>query len=723
MAQEFVSELEKIMPAIELNFPSSPAFGPYRKIMPPESVQHPAKFNVYLVEFLIKNFTREGEIVLDCMAGCYDEETEVLTRAGWKRFSEITFSDEIATLNPATWCLEYQKPLGIIKAHYKGKMYKVRTKEIDLLVTPNHNMFVAFRSSLKPKQEWKFSLVPARDIFGKYVIYARDFVWNGIRNEEYITLPSLTSNNQFKYPEVKIPIDTFLRFLGYYLAEGFTFISNHIYRVTIATNFKDKYHEKIVRAVEELAKYLGRKIRLDKNGRITFSDKRLALYLSKLGNVYTKHIPRNILELPPDKLRVLLEALVEGDGCKKGEGRMEFYTVNSKLADDVQELALKCGYVAVKINLKPKKGVFIDGRELNGKPSFAVSITTRCKRPRVYIKRNLWDANKRCINTSCVEEWVNYDGMIYCTEVPNHIMLVRRNGKVVWCGNTGILGVIAALHGRNAIQVELERRFYDWMEKARENVEKLPTLSRKGWIVNICGDARKLSELLSQTQPSTIITSPPYLTDNVKRNSEEFWRRVHELGKRWGSKPPAGTEEKQMKSESNIGNLPLGKIDVVLTSPPFTNTATENPNVVELQKKGWVKGGDMAKFLPSNLSKENIGNLPFGNIETVIKGLMTRDGKPTYLSEMFKVYLECFKVLKPNGLMIVVVKPFIRGKKPIDLPYHTYILLSHCGFVLEKLYKLRLRQQSFWRILYHRKHPEVPIIAHEWILVCRKPST
>jgi hypothetical protein len=73
---------------------------------------------------------------------------------------------------------------------------------------------------------------------------------------------------------------------------------------------------------------------------------------------------------------------------------------------------------------------------------------------------------------------------------------------------TGSLGVIASLHGRNAIQVELEPKFYEWMEKARENVEKYPTLTPKGKIVNILGDARKLSELLSSVD--AIITSPPY---------------------------------------------------------------------------------------------------------------------------------------------------------------------------------------------------------------------
>ena len=95
--------------------------------------------------------------------------------------------------------------------------------------------------------------------------------------------------------------------------------------------------------------------------------------------------------------------------------------------------------------------------------------------------------------------------------------------------------------------------------------------------------------------------------------------------------------------------------------------------------------------------------------------------KPTYLSEMLKVYSECFKVLKPNGLMIVVVKPFIRNKEPVDLPYHTWLLMRKVGFKLEKIYKLRLKQQSFWRLLYYRRHPNVPRLNHEYILICRKP--
>ena len=486
---------------------------------------------------------------------------------------------------------------------------------------------------------------------------------------------------------------------------------------------------------------------------------------------------------------------------------------------------------------------------------------------------------------------------------------------------TGILGVIAALHGRHAIQVEIEEKFFRWMEKARENVEKLSTLMPKGKIINICGDARRLSELLSQvdtiitsppysetlsvgagggskknalgvgitsdgkpqaqgapipysmnpdnignlplgnidtiiTSPpfgdtnlsggdpekrrerllkagydpkdflggkarnavlkhynevDTIITSPPYLdVDNVKRNSEDFWLKAKELGKRWGSKPPAGTEEKQL-SKNNIGNLPLGNIDVIITSPPYSDCkkgGEASPEEIEkyarrweenYEKHGWNSWGKNS-HTPGRLrgimtlmngyseNKENIGNLPLGNIdccimsppyesslegssrhtrggiasrdpalaqsgtyatvtssgipicyspnpenignlkssdeeyEALVKGLMTKDGKPTYLSEMFKVYREIWKVLKPGGLAIIVVKPFQRQHKIIDLPYHTFLLMRRCGFVLERLYKLRLKHLSFWRILAYKKNPNIPQIRHEYVLVMEKRS-
>jgi len=421
------------------------------------------------------------------------------------------------------------------------------------------------------------------------------------------------------------------------------------------------------------------------------------------------------------------------------------------------------------------------------------------------------------------------------------ILNFTKEGDVVLdpMAGSGSTGVVAALHGRNAIQIDIEPKFCEWMEKAKENVEKASTLTPKGWIRNILGDARHLSKLLEQvdtciTSPpygeaylggrdpekrrerlvkagydpkeflggkarnailkhyneiDTIITSPPYLNvDNVKEDSNEFWRKAKEMGKRWGSKPPSGTEEKQTVAPNNIGRLTLGNVDAIITSPPYAESLSfragggskKNALGVGLVSDG--RGQGQGAPSPYSIADYNIGNLPIGSIDVVItsppyeEGLshrrhhtpntgrteklwsekhlgsypdsrdnigtlkssddeyrtlsegriqelikkLMKNGKPSYLSEMLKVYHEMYKVLKPNGRAIIIIKPFIRNKKVLDLPYYTYLLMSYCGFVLEKLFKLRLRSKSFWRVLYYRKHPQTPLINHEYILVCRK---
>ena len=75
--------------------------------------------------------------------GCYDSKTEVLTENGWKFFEDIKYEDKIATLNKETGYLEYQHPTDIIAYHYNGKMYCLQNRGIDLLVTPNHQLYVA----------------------------------------------------------------------------------------------------------------------------------------------------------------------------------------------------------------------------------------------------------------------------------------------------------------------------------------------------------------------------------------------------------------------------------------------------------------------------------------------------------------------------------------------------------------------------------------------------
>jgi DNA modification methylase len=148
----------------------------------------------------------------------------------------------------------------------------------------------------------------------------------------------------------------------------------------------------------------------------------------------------------------------------------------------------------------------------------------------------------------------------------------------------------------------------------------------------------------------------------------------------------------------------LGKIDVAITSPPYEDTMGEkrhaSPNTGSAEKIVKEKHLGWYPTTPSNI------------------GSMKRE---TYLEAMFRVYSEMYAVLKEGGRAIIVVKPFQRQGRVIDLPYQTWLLLEKIGFQLEDVLKLRLDKLSFWRILQYKKRPEVPRIMHEYILVCKKP--
>ena len=99
-------------------------------------------------------------------SGCYDNQTEVLTKKGFKLFKDVNIDKDIfATLNPETQKLEYQKASRKVDEHYSGLMYEAKNKHLDLLVTPDHWMYVA------DKRDGKYKREHARDIFGKDKYY------------------------------------------------------------------------------------------------------------------------------------------------------------------------------------------------------------------------------------------------------------------------------------------------------------------------------------------------------------------------------------------------------------------------------------------------------------------------------------------------------------------------------------------------------------------------
>ena len=328
--------------------------------------------------------------------------------------------------------------------------------------------------------------------------------------------------------------------------------------------------------------------------------------------------------------------------------------------------------------------------------------------------------------------------------------------------------------GRNVVLNELEGKFCTMMFNNWGQVRMRPQLGyQMGECQIIQGDARNLEGLLVDE----IITSPPYAGDKGGEkgilandpSNNPFKGRSY---------IPNGTYS---VNESNISNLPYGQIDKIVTSPPFAGHSggkgeassksinAKYPGICE-RHLGGKKGG-------TGDNPDNIDSFPYGNIDTVItsppyegskelhdvdfmvntagdqqkrtaNGVIKghsfsqearervfqkrREGLPesidnignlksqSYLEAMLQVYQQCHKILKPNGLMILVTKNFIRNKQVIRLDLDTIKLCEQAGFGLLERHYRKLPSQSFWRIIYHQKHPEVELIDKEDILVFRQ---
>ena len=121
---------------------------------------------------------------------CFDGETEVLTKDGWKYFKDVGWDDVFATYNEYTNSLEYQKPTDVIHEKYEGPMVSVSDRGINLFVTPNHRMWV--KRHLKDT----YSETLAKDIVGKELYYQCGGInWEG-KEKEYFTLPSVPRHMQ-----------------------------------------------------------------------------------------------------------------------------------------------------------------------------------------------------------------------------------------------------------------------------------------------------------------------------------------------------------------------------------------------------------------------------------------------------------------------------------------------------------------------------------------------
>lgn len=395
--------------------------------------------------------------------GCHDDQTEVLTQNGWKFFSELVPNDKLATVNPETQELLYEKPTQIFRYDYKGDMICGNHRFLDFKVTPNHRMLVRKWNEEKRTLENTYEFIEAQEL-GWYVGLLNRIKFNGIDQSDFYLLPGIEHKHKPQREESLISMSAWLKFLGIYLAEG-TMLKEDQRKDTISYKIQiagSKEREKVF--IRETLKNIGISA-LELNDRFTFQNKRIYKAMEALGlkgvKAPQKFVPSFVFEQKEKYIKDFLLGHFMGDGSE--QVNRSHYTSSEQLAEDIQRLIFLSGqesYIGIR---EARQSVMANGRTITGNYSMHRVSVDEAKNLSVDTKENIY------------KEY--YEGEVFCAEVPSyHTLVTRRNNKILISGNSCTanawvsgLREFLVLKAKQPLSQRLSRLFLYYEERKEEN--------------------------------------------------------------------------------------------------------------------------------------------------------------------------------------------------------------------------------------------------------------
>lgn len=355
---------------------------------------------------------------------CYSHETEFLTENGWKFFDDIADNEKLATVfwkdnfeHRKFGIIEYQNYVEKFDSLFTGNLYKFFGHHTETLVTPNHRMF--YREYFRKN-----------DMIGDHVLREAalmpdsfDFL-RTITNEKTVyELPKETKT-------LPIKLTAYMSLMGWFLSEGTVcFKEGKEASIRISQKKGGRLHNTmadfISRYSEQISCSLTPYEKSNTNGeKIT----ELLLYIGNpdiVNKLYTecshyssnKRIPRWVFGLSKRMMEILFDNMVLGDGTirKTSKESIIYYTISKYLADDVNELAVHCGW---------ETSVWGPYKNKNGNDSYQVHVNKNVEQYRRLNKR------------SNITKMPVANHRIVCFSVPNGVLVTRYNGKVSFHGNS-----------------------------------------------------------------------------------------------------------------------------------------------------------------------------------------------------------------------------------------------------------------------------------------------
>ena len=319
-------------------------------------------------------------------AKCFHPDTEVLTRLGWKKITDIDTETYIVQATPKNGecILNWEKPTEVFtQYHSDKKLISLNNESTSLMVTPDHRM-LAFRTNGR-----HYDTVPKEFNKARYWCNAGTLT----------ALPTITTKNMTSLNELLLAVAT--------QADGSFCNKDNI-------RFGFTKRRKIERMLLLLAPFPKEEYTVSKSsqGVTTF-------YIKKtLGKAIKRHLTNkktfnwNILQLSTPIRHMILHECKLWDACAKFKsGKMFRYdTTIEDNADFVQALA----------------------------------VTLNCKATKIF-NGSLWNVSIKYRPTTRGENLkikeVEFTDKVACLSVPSTYVLVRYNGKTTITGQTVNFGM------------------------------------------------------------------------------------------------------------------------------------------------------------------------------------------------------------------------------------------------------------------------------------------
>ena len=323
---------------------------------------------------------------------CISEDTEILGRDGWKKHNEVKEGDTIVTFNVDGGFLEYLPVKHVFAREYKGKMYNLKNRISDQLISPGHRIIRRkFNSEryvlekvedvLKLKSPFMIPIGSGGNIKGdtslsedviKLIAWAvseGSFDKSG-RGDGRISIYQSKVKSPYEYEEI----------------------------IAICHNLGLKYTERTQQGIGDDCNV----IRFDAD-----STRKILNYFDSNKERGIKFIPDIILNADTESSRLFIETYIQGDGY---EG-CKIVTTSEAIRDGLLQVIVNAGYGATVLVRKPDN-------ELSKKDRFIIRVI---KHKNTYINK--------------IKE-VEYEGIIWCPNTENETVIARRNGKIFITGNT-----------------------------------------------------------------------------------------------------------------------------------------------------------------------------------------------------------------------------------------------------------------------------------------------